>query len=127
MCINIKDIILLKMKTEYEIKAWKSFEKVLEIRCLIGLIISKIILIANMSNGIASFQTSKEIIDREDFQIDINKELVHTLYPYVVFATYLNTVISFVLILIAIKKRSICKVFFYQELLFKLITHLVPL
>ena len=79
-----------------------------------------------MSNGIAPFQTFKEKIDKGDFPIDINKELVQTLYPYVVFAIYLNAVISFVLILIAIKKRSICKVFIYLELLNKLITHLIP-
>ena len=104
MCINIKDIILLKMKTEYEKRAWKSFEKVLEIRCLIGLIISKIMIIANMSNGITSFEMSKKMYDKLDNNIGINRELVQSLYPYTVFAFYLDIVIGVVIILIATKK-----------------------
>ena len=101
------------MKTEYEKRAWKSFEKILEFRSLAGLIISKIMILTSMSKGIASFQMSKEVYEKLDNHVGINKELIQSLYPYVVFAFYLDAVIGVVILLIATRKRSICKVLFY--------------
>ena len=51
--------------------------------------------------------------DKLDNNIGINKELVQSLYPYVIFAFYLDSVIGVVIILIATKKWSICKVLIY--------------
>ena len=56
MCINIKELVLPKMKTEYEKKAWKSFEKILEIRSLLGLIFWEFVFIGLIINGTAPHQ-----------------------------------------------------------------------
>ena len=114
------------MQTEYHKRAWKSYEKALNYRSILYIFSLTFMRLISCYSGTAEHKISYKLIKSEKAQRIFNTELSETIYPYVEFFWYFNFVLQAVLIPLAIKKHSICKLFFYMEILTDVVIRFLP-
>ena len=101
---SVKALMLLKMKTEYHKRAWKSFEKILLYRTITGTIGYLMFQSLLLFNGAAYYQLARKMLDEENPPVSFNRDLAETIYPFVMYTEIAHLVLMTILLLISFKK-----------------------
>ena len=84
---------MLKMKTKYHERAWKSYEKIMMYRSNAGLFCVLLIHIILSIYDKEMHKISRRMIDSENPPIHFNKDLVERIYPVVDITYYVYMIV----------------------------------
>ena len=119
-------LVNLKMKTKYHEKAWKSYEKIMMYRSNAGLFCVLLIHIILSIYDKEMHKISRRMMDSDDPPIHFNRDIAEAIYPVVDNTFTIYMAVQTLLLIISYKRPSVCKYYFYIELMEDFLIRLLP-